>query len=385
MTTEGTDGSSARENEPGLVAASPLTARYASEAGDSASNDFDDTQHVRKFWSRFLQVGLIVLVGETLATLVYCFLTHHGAHRIPIIWIVSVTLIAVIVAAPFIDRIASSAQRTRFAFIWTLIAGVIATLSAHLDGGVNSPLIFMLILPIASAGIALPVREVTICAGATLAELAVVWLSDPHVRQSTADTAVFATALVGLTILAVGASGARARMQDDESRLRSALSVLAHTDALTGCLNHGAFYERLDGEVNRALRQNEPLSLLMIDVDQFKSFNDAHGHVAGDEVLSRIGTTLRNQSRSFDVVGRVGGDEFAVMLPTSDAKDAATIAQRVSASLVSNEGPRVTASVGYATMDASRPSAKQLVREADTCLYEVKSRGGHRTSRSSRV
>jgi len=258
MTTEGTDGSSARENEPGLVAASPLTARYASEAGDSASNDFDDTQHVRKFWSRFLQVGLIVLVGETLATLVYCFLTPHGAHRIPIIWIVSVTLIAVIVAAPFIDRIASSAQRTRFAFIWTLIAGVIATLSAHLDGGVNSPLIFMLILPIASAGIALPVREVTICAGATLAELAVVWLSDPHVRQSTADTAVFATALVGLTILAVGASGARARMQDDESRLRSALSVLAHTDALTGCLNHGAFYERLDGEVNRALRQNEP-------------------------------------------------------------------------------------------------------------------------------
>jgi diguanylate cyclase (GGDEF)-like protein len=123
----------------------------------------------------------------------------------------------------------------------------------------------------------------------------------------------------------------------------------------------------------------------MIDVDRFKSFNDAHGHVAGDEVLSRIGTTLKELSRSFDVVGRVGGDEFAVILPTSDAKDASNIAQRVSASLVSNEGPRVTASVGYATMDASRPSAIELVRDADACLYEVKSRAGGRTSRPPQI
>jgi hypothetical protein len=234
MSTESTEGSITGENEASFVEANSLAARGRdSGTGDSASNEFDDTQHVREFWSRLLQVGLFVLGGESLAALIYCFLTPHGAHRVPIVSIVSIMLIAIVVGAPFIDRIASSARRTQFAFIWTLTAGVVAMLSAHLDGGINSPLIFMLILPIASAGIVLPVRDVAICAGATLAELAFVWLSDPHVRQSTTDTAVFATALVGLSIFAVGASGASARMQDDERRLRSALSVLARTDALT--------------------------------------------------------------------------------------------------------------------------------------------------------
>jgi diguanylate cyclase (GGDEF)-like protein len=166
--------------------------------------------------------------------------------------------------------------------------------------------------------------------------------------------------------------------------LRATLSVLARTDTLTKCLNHGAFYERLDAEVNRSLRQADPLSLLMIDVDLFKSFNDAHGHVAGDEVLARIGATLKEVSRNFDVVGRVGGDEFAVVLPTSGAEDAATIAERVRKSLVSTEGPLVTASVGYATLSAARPTAKELVRAADSSLYGMKMLGGDRTRTASR-
>jgi GGDEF domain-containing protein len=302
---------------------SPPVPTRESRTGNAVVADFDGHAHTQRFWSSVLQVGLFVLAGETIATMIYCALTPHGPHRIVIFSIALITTLAVIVIAPFVQRIASTAWRSDIAFVWTLAAGVVAALSAHLDGGVDSPLIFMLMLPITSAAIALPTRKVAICGLATFGELGYVWLSDQLKQQRTPDTALFATALFGLTVFAVVASAARTRRQGDENQLRATLSVLARTDTLTKCLNHGAFYERLDAEVNRSLRQADPLSLLMIDVDLFKSFNDAHGHVAGDEVLARIGATLKEVSRNFDVVGRVGGDEFAVVLPTSGAEDAA--------------------------------------------------------------
>jgi diguanylate cyclase (GGDEF)-like protein len=358
-----------------------LVGRLPSGATDhTASVAFDSHPHTQKFWSTVLQVGLYVLAGETVATMIYCALTPHGSHRILIFSIALCATLAVAVTVPFVQHIASTVWRSDIAFVWTLAAGLVATLSAHLDGGIDSPLIFMLILPIASAAIALPTRKVAICGVATFAELGYIFLSDQFRHLRTSDTAIFATALLGLTIFAVVASAARTRRQNEESQLRSTLSVLARTDTLTKCLNHGAFYERLDAEVNRALRQDESLSLLMIDVDLFKSFNDAHGHVAGDEVLTRIGTTLREVSRNFDVVGRVGGDEFAVVLPTSGGADAATIAERVRRALVSTAGPPVTASVGFATLSDARPTAKELVRAADSCLYEMKLLGSGRRS-----
>ncbi|MGC1419341.1 MAG: HD domain-containing phosphohydrolase [Acidimicrobiales bacterium] len=324
-----------------------------------------------------------MIAGETIATMIYCILTPRGAHRPVIFSIALIATLAVVAMTPFVQRIASSKWRSDFAFAWTLAAGLLAAVSAHLDGGIDSPLIFMLILPIASSAIALTPRKVAICGVATFIELGYIWLSGQFKQQGTSDTAIFATALFGLAVFAVVASTARTRRQVEEKQMRSTLSVLARTDALTMCLNHGAFYERLDAEVNRSLRNEEPLSLLMIDVDLFKAFNDAHGHVAGDEALARIGATLKGVSRSFDVIGRVGGDEFAVVLPASGAHDAAIIAERVRKSLVSTEGPPVTASVGYATLSALRPTAKELVRAADSSLYEMKLLSGRTPPASS--
>jgi diguanylate cyclase len=191
---------------------------------------------------------------------------------------------------------------------------------------------------------------------------------------------MFAMSLVGLVIIAVGVSNARSRLLDDEMRLRADLATLASTDALTGCLNHGAFYERLDVEIDRALRRNESLSLLMIDIDFFKAFNDTYGHLAGDDALSDVGSILMKQSRSFDSVGRVGGDEFAVILPTSSFDNASQIALRMKEALTFAHRPSV--SVGYAALERSRRNATQLVRDADRSLYEVKlnGRGRHSTT-----
>jgi diguanylate cyclase (GGDEF)-like protein/PAS domain S-box-containing protein len=341
----------------------------------------DAEVHTRQFWSHYLRVGILVFTVEALASLLYLAATPHGPHRLFLIVMSSFVVVVLTANIPFTGRVAAAPWRTNYSFAWTLLAGAILALSIYLDGGLDSPMFALLTLPIVSAALALEVRQVIVCGVASLGEFTFLWLTIPVLHRSTAEIAMFAMALVGLVVIAVGVSNARTRLMDDEKRLRAELSTLATVDALTGCLNHGAFYERLDVEIDRALRQGQPLSLLMIDIDLFKAFNDAYGHVAGDDALSCVGTTLNKLSRSFDVVGRVGGDEFAVALPTSTLENAAQIAVRMTRALTSAHRPSV--SVGYAALDSSRPDATQLVREADQSLYEAKLSGRSRTSESA--
>ena len=338
----------------------------------------DGEVHTRQFWSHYLRVGILVFTVEALASLLYFASTPHGPHRLFLIVVTSLVVVVLVANIPFTDRVAAASWRTHYSFVWTLLAGAILALSIHLDGGLDSPMFALLTLPIVSAALALEVRQVIVCGVASLGEFTYLWLTIPVLHRSTAEIAMFAMALVGLVVIAVGVSGARTRLMDDEKRLRAELSTLATIDALTGCLNHGAFYERLDIEIDRALRQHQPLSLLMIDIDLFKAFNDTYGHLAGDDALSYVGTTLNKLSRSFDVVGRVGGDEFAVVLPTSTHDNAAQIALRMKRALTSAHRPSV--SVGYAALDATRPDATQLVRDADRSLYDAKLNGHTRTS-----
>ncbi len=339
---------------------------------------FDGQAHTKRFWSHYLRVGILVFTGEAVATLVYFLLTLNGPHRAFLVIFASIVILALVVSIPLTDRFAATTRRAQFAFGWTLVAGIVVAVSVHLDRGVNSPLFFLLALPIVSAALALEVRQVIVCGAATLGEFTYIWLYDKDVHRSAPVIAMFAMALVGLVVIAVGVSTARSRLFEDEIEIRSELSVLATIDTLTGCLNHGAFYERLEIEINRALRQREPLSLLMIDLDYFKAFNDTYGHLAGDDALRNVGQVLMTQSRGFDAVGRVGGDEFAVILPTSSVDDAARIAARMSAAATASGQP--TMSVGYAALDPLQPSAEQLVREADRCLYAVKLHGRGRSS-----
>ncbi len=348
------------------------------EAKSPIPSRLDGREHTKRFWSHYLRVGILVFTGETVATLVYFLLTLSEPHRVFLVTLTSVTLLALVACIPLTDRFASMTLRSQYSFGWTLLAGVILTVSIHFDGGIDSPLVFLLALPIVSAALALEVRQVIACGVATLGEFTYVWLFDRDVHRSASVIAMFAMALVGLVVVAVGVSAARTRLLDDEIDLRTELSTLATIDTLTGCLNHGAFYQRLEVEIHRALRQGEPLSLLMMDLDFFKAFNDTYGHLAGDDALRNVGRTLRKASRSFDTVGRLGGDEFAVILPMASIQDAAEIAARMSVAATASGRP--TVSVGYAELDPSQPIARQIVREADRRLYEVKLHGRGRSA-----
>src|SRR5205085_7620259 len=107
------------------------------------------------------------------------------------------------------------------------------------------------------------------------------------------------------------------------------LQALAITDGLTGLKNHRAFQEKLAEEFERSCRQNLPLSLLLLDVDKFKHYNDTYGHPAGDQVLKMVAALLGETVRPADFVARYGGEEFVILLPGMDAEGAVTLAERV--------------------------------------------------------
>lgn len=156
---------------------------------------------------------------------------------------------------------------------------------------------------------------------------------------------------------------------------RAALAAQASTDALTGVSNHRAFYERLTADMARARRYGSPLSVAMIDVDRFKRVNDAGGHEAGDEILVRVARCLSDATRAEDMLARIGGDEFAWILPETVGEEAVGAVERARAAMCGgDELPRVTLSVGICdTRYTADPT--ELVRLADRALYSSKENG----------
>jgi len=163
------------------------------------------------------------------------------------------------------------------------------------------------------------------------------------------------------------------------------LDSLATTDGLTGLKNHRAFRESLERERGRAARYGTPLSLLMLDVDHFKQFNDQFGHPAGDHVLKQVAHILAGECRSDSIVARYGGEEFAVVLPNCDDEEAARIAERIRQAM--ERGPwelrGVTVSVGAATLISATEEPAALVARADTSMYRAKVGGRNRVCRDS--
>lgn len=162
----------------------------------------------------------------------------------------------------------------------------------------------------------------------------------------------------------------------------------ATTDALTGLSNRHAMEETFPREVRRCLQSKEPVSLIMIDVDQFKSFNDKFGHVAGDRALSAVAQELRRQFRPRDHIVRFGGDEFAVLLPGMSAKDALAVAERVRQAVSGRTGDSddslikvpVEVSMGVAELEEGG-TFDSLLRQADEALYRAKHAGRNNVSR----
>jgi diguanylate cyclase (GGDEF)-like protein len=164
--------------------------------------------------------------------------------------------------------------------------------------------------------------------------------------------------------------------QSELANANEMLSGLASTDSLTGLNNRRAFEEQISKEADRSCRYGSPLSLLMLDVDHFKQFNDSFGHLAGDAVLQEVGRILSTAARSTDFPARFGGEEFALVLPETNAEAALEVAERIRVAISESriEGSGVTISIGLSSM-AATSTAASLVAEADEALYAAK-RGG---------
>jgi diguanylate cyclase (GGDEF)-like protein len=169
-----------------------------------------------------------------------------------------------------------------------------------------------------------------------------------------------------LVTLAIGNAEARAQ-----------LVAQATTDSLTGVANHGAFHERLADEVTRAQRHGRALSVIVFDVDRFKSVNDVNGHLTGDAVLAEVAQHITAALREGSLLGRLGGDEFAAALPDCDASGARTVAERAR-SLVREHalasGRPVTISAGVSDLQDDG-NAEDLLQRADDALYRAKAGG----------
>jgi diguanylate cyclase (GGDEF)-like protein len=159
------------------------------------------------------------------------------------------------------------------------------------------------------------------------------------------------------------------------------LALQATTDAVTGLVNHRRFHERLHEELERALRYQHPLTLAVIDIDHFKRVNDTHGHQTGDRVLAEVAQQLAAQARIGDVVARVGGEEFAWLMPDTDVEGGRAAADRAREGISALTLPgalAVTVSAGICGF-ADDLDARALIGRADDALYAAKHAGRDRT------
>lgn len=161
---------------------------------------------------------------------------------------------------------------------------------------------------------------------------------------------------------------------------------LSQTDPLTGLFNRRGLDERMQIEILRAKRYRHPLSVVMIDIDHFKNYNDAHGHLEGDVILKQVAELFRIHVRETDVVARFGGEEFLILLTETAKAEALEVAEKIRAAVsvwpfphagTQPEG-KLTISLGVATSSADLSEAQELIDKADHALYGAKNAGRNR-------
>jgi diguanylate cyclase (GGDEF)-like protein len=170
-----------------------------------------------------------------------------------------------------------------------------------------------------------------------------------------------------------------------EQKLKEQAELQAQTDYLTGLFNRRNFVDLAERELERAIRFQRPLSLLMIDVDHFKAINDTWGHGVGDFVLQNVARLMNETLRSMDILGRTGGEEFAAVIVETDGTEAFDVAQRLCATVANTEiappgagSIHVTVSIGLSQLNGREIPFDSLLNEADQAMYTAKKRGRNR-------
>jgi diguanylate cyclase (GGDEF)-like protein len=329
----------------------------------------------QSFWLTHIRLGFGIFLAETFVVASYLALTPRGPHR-SILWVVAACwLVLALVGMSLAPVVASKPWCVTYSVTWTALSAFGVAMVAMLDGGMNSPILILLFLPLIYGTLMFTPQAAGICGVAALAALALVALVDRHMATSPGRSFLLFAALVGASVLTVAAAVNRTHIEEHKDELQAALAEMAAIDELTGCAVRRVLRQRMEEEITRSGRNGSPLSLLMVDVDQFKSVNDTYGHVVGDHILASVGSVLRHSVRGFDLVSRIGGDEFALLLPDTDVPSAVAVAERIRRDLPSAVEVPVTLSIGVGGLDRSMPTAEHLLDNADCALYQVK-RGG---------
>jgi len=174
----------------------------------------------------------------------------------------------------------------------------------------------------------------------------------------------------------------------ENAQLYARAKERAHTDELTGLFNHRYFHERLDEEISRCSRFGDIFSLLFLDMDLFKAYNDIYGHLAGDDMLKQIGQYIKSSIRSIDMAFRYGGDEFTVILPQASLDDACKVADRIRKRIeveMDSKGAPLTCSVGIASWPTDGVMREEITQAADVSLYYAKQMGRNRICLASEM
>jgi len=316
-------------------------------------------------------LGAVLLFG-------YLVLTPHRPHRGLLIAMDAGGVACWLgVFLPVGTRILQTKWRVPFFFIWSVTTLALIAVAVGLDGGVESPITGMLVLPVLFAGLVYPVTTVVALVLVAEAFYSIIASTGAVVSTSRATMTGVTLSLAGG--IAVMAAVNRSAQDQDRRQLTDRLHKLATRDGLTGCLTYQAFQDALEAEGGRARRHSRPFSVVMVDLDSFKDINDAHGHDVGDATLRGIAQALLSAARSTDVVGRLGGDELAVLLPETDASQAPLVAERFQSHARSAKVPvGVTMSFGAATWSDQFDNPAEVIRHADQALYSAKHAGRDR-------
>lgn len=319
---------------------------------------------------RMVRAGIWLSVAGCVSSLVYCGLTPDGPARITLTILSTVSLAATLLLTHVpVESLTWRGSHEPFFLTWSVVLVIDITIGVLIDGGASSPLALALFLPLVFAAMGYR-RGSTLLIGA-LVELAYV-MSALATEGPPLGEAVFFAATIAT------AAGICAWQTRNHERQRDELARLARADPLTGSLNRRGFEERFEAAISSARRSRSSLTLVLIDLDDFKRVNDTWGHAAGDRQLCWVADALGAEVRAEDAAGRVGGDEFAVLL-TNDTGTEEEAVRRLRTRL----DARVSACFGPASYPSDGETLEELLRAADARLYAAKS--GHEERGAARA